>query len=112
MEFLIEYKSLEDSYTKKITGTFLERRISYIEDDISIVLDLENSILERENDTFKIEIDFIKKEIKYYLKEYDKYLNVKINVLEYLNNIDSFYVKYYVEDNEDNIIEYKINYKK
>ena len=71
---------------------------------------MEKSQIIRENSEYLITINFDSSSMIYYLKNYDKTLHMNINVLENINNSSSLKLKYYVEDNKDNIIEFKIEF--
>ena len=102
--------SEENKYTKEVLGTFENSRISYKEEDISNIIDLEKSLIIRENDEYLLTINLEKSDMTYYLKSHDKTLYMKINVLESINNSSCFKIKYYLEDNKDNIIDFKIEF--
>ena len=104
----VSFNSNEISYNKKIDATYMDDRIIYIEDDVECIFYFDGKI-KRTSSEYEILIDFVNNIYKCHLVEGID-IDIPFKVLKYKNEKNFFEVEYYIENNSENIISYKIKY--
>src|SRR5574344_2406693 len=107
----LSLKTSNNSYNKEINGIFNDNRIVYNDDGIKTTISLDNLSIERENVDYKLELIFSEKPVgKYLLKKFNKIIDLDLKPQEFKINDNKITIKYYINFEEYELFEYKIEY--
>lgn len=104
------FKSSEDNISRELIGILNDNRIVYTIGEFKHTIDISKHILKRESDMVIYVFDFDNAICSLTLKDKNLKLDIPMKIYESIFNEGNICLRYYLDEDEYNVIEYILNY--
>ena len=108
LEILEYLKNNDGTFERCTNGLYLDDEITYDIEDYTMHINPLKHIMIRESKDYKYIFDLDNSSLKCILKNDGLDLDMDLNIIDMNITNDIIYLKYYVSDSDDNVIEYKL----